>query len=183
MKRLLLLFALLALLALPALADDSKGDSDKEIDNEAITFARAVFPIYLDSNGQHVRHGGCVEGARLTHFAISFTPPGKTPDAYLIRWSARKNGTWRATDKPNAEKAGNLTIKHSDIFDIFGSILIDIGYRYDGRGKNLKVPAGQALNIKMRPIYGKSKGPKLEFAINDAAWINRAFGDQTAACA
>lgn len=183
MKHLLLLFALFIMLPAAALADDSKGDGDQVVDNEALTAASAIFPLYYDANGGNVRHGGCVEGAHLRHVYITFTPPSKTPDAYLIRWTGRRNGTFRATDKPNAERAGNLTIKHSDIYDVFSSIMIDVGFIYGGRGKSLKVAAGQAIKIKVRAIYGKSKGPKSQFVINDAAWIDSAFGDQSEACA
>ena len=174
MKRVLLLFMLFTLLPAAALADDSKGDGDKVIDNEALANVRAVVQNYVSHLGRPVDHGSCLIQKDLKNFSVAFDLPSKTPDAYLVRWTARRNGTFRAVDKPNTKRAGNLIIKHSEIARSGGSGAIDTGA--------IDVPAGQRIKVKIRAIYGKSKGPKSQFSFNTVAWIRANWGDQDAAC-
>ncbi len=176
MKRLLLLFALFIMLPAAALADDSKGDGDKVIDNEALANARAVVQNYVSHLGRPYHYGQCLLHlqADLKNFSVAFDLPGKTPDAYMVRWTGRRNGTYRAMDKPNTKRTGNLIIKHSDIAQSGGSGTIALD--------PMHVPAGQAIKVKMRAIYGKSKGPKSQFVFNTVAWIRANWGDQDAAC-
>ncbi len=176
MKRLLLLVTLFTLLAAPALADDSKGDGDKVIDNEALANVRAVVQNYVSHLGRPYEYGQCLLHlqADLKNFSVAFDLPGKSPDAYLVRWTARRNGTFRGVDKPNTKRAGNLIIKHSEIGQSNGRGAIDTGA--------IDVPAGQRIKVKIRAIYGKSKGPKSQFSFNTVAWIRANWGDQDAAC-
>lgn len=174
MKRLFLLFALFIMLPAAALADDSKGDGDKVIDNEALANVRAVVQNYVSHLGRPIDHGSCLIQMDLKNFSVAFDLPSKTPDAYLVRWTARRNGSFRAVDKPNTKRAGNLTIKHSEIAQSGGGGSIDAGA--------IHVPAGQRIKVKIRAIYGKSKGPKSQFSFNTDAWIHVNWGDQDAAC-
>ena len=176
MKRLLLLFALFIMLPAAAFADDSKGDGDKVIDNEALANVRAVVQNYVSHLGRPYEYGQCLLHlqADLKNFSVSFDVPGKTPDAYLVRWTGRRNGSFRAIDKRNTKRAGNLIIKHSEIQQDGGSGTI--------AASAIHVPAGQAIKVKMRAIYGKSKGPKAQFEFNTVAWIRANWGDQDAAC-
>lgn len=165
MKRLLPLFALLALLAAPALADD-----------DAVSDLLVFAGLTANTAGQLADDGDCLDGYYLLHFALIFTPPANTPDTYLIRWTARENRTWRATDKTNAARAGNLTIKHTDTDAVAGSHIVSAGAR-------MFVPVGQDLLVQIRPFYGERKGTRSRVTINTPALVDKAYGDQDINCA
>jgi hypothetical protein len=189
MKRLLLLIALFTLLALPALADDSNSDDGKTTDGEVISLGGAS-GSYEYADGTLRDTSRCM---RPEHFldaiSVFFRTPTKVPEAYLIRWTARNNGTWRAKDKPNTAKAGNWLIKHTHLGHEEGFTFVGFGqaglrhphthvYRLvNGEfvrmvaapavpGVDMRIPVNQPVKVLIRPMYGERKGPKLEFTFN-----------------
>jgi hypothetical protein len=99
-----------------------------------------------------------------------------TPDTYLVRWTARENGTWRSLDKTNTARAGNLTVNHADADAVGDSIILPAG-------ANLHVPAGQTILVQIRPFYGERKGAKSRSTINSTEYIARFYEPQLLACA
>ena len=165
MKRLTLLFAILTIFAAPAFADD-----------EAVSDLLVFTSDLRNADGDAAQLTDCLTGYFLENLVLVFTPPANTPDSYLVRWTARKNRTWRATDKPNTAHAGNLTLSHANADAIADSIILPAG-------ASLKVPAGQSILVQIRPFYGERKGSKSRATINSADWIDDQYGDQEAACA
>lgn len=165
MKRLVLLLALLAAFAAPALANDRAA-------TDFLVFAG----ITANDAGQIAQDGDCLNGYYVLSFALVFTPPANTPDTYLIRWTARENRTWRATDKTNAARAGNLTIKHTDTDAVAGSRIVSAGAR-------MQVPVGQSILVQIRPFYGARKGERSRAIINTPALVDKAYGSQAVNCA
>lgn len=165
MKRLLLLLPLLATLAAPALTDDA-----------AVTDLLVFSGITANDAGKIASDGDCLNGYSVLSFALIFTPPANTPDTYLIRWSARQNRTWRATDKDNTARAGNLTIKHADTDPVAGSRIVSAGSR-------MQVPVGQSILVQIRPFYGARKGTRSRAVINTPALVDKAYGSQAVNCA
>ncbi len=180
MKRLSLLFALLTLLVGPAAANKPA---------KTITGFWAYAPPnfytrhatgfdYLDQNG-----ASCVaDGAYLRSFDIRFRQPEKQPETYLIRWTGRKNGTFRSMEKSNGKLSGHMRIKHRHT-NWWGSErnrIAGVGHPF---GPQLAVPAGQPIKVKIRALYADgSKGPYHKIVINTQADIDSEFLDQDTYC-
>ncbi len=178
MKRLTLLFSLyvlLALLAAPAHANDNR-----------IRQFTVWDPYYVDANNQPLDDGACASGIVLNHVRVSFRPPNNRPDQYYLRWTARPNGRWRSFDKDASALAHSRKISASawSTHDLPNAHLgTSIGYRNDGGWdafyNHMKLPAGQAMKIMMRPVWlnddgtVKRAGPKKRVTINTAAWIQQ----------
>ena len=180
MKRLLLLFALFALLGAPALAQlDEPVDQDSETITNLDANTAVIYTHGKWRKNPSIVISGCFKnrGYVLQSFNLQFMPPASTPDSYFIRWSARKDGKWQPKTKSNSKRAGNLTLRADWLINVnsagWHTSTDDTAEGYvtiNSSMHKLAAPVGDSMKIQIRPVYGDRMGPKARININTYDW-------------
>ncbi len=170
MKRLLLLFTLLALLAAPALANGNSPLPPTIIDLKAEEYRDADGDIIVNFSNDDpatCRDGEWPDDAYLTGIYMLSRAPSDAvgelePEAFLVRWTARGNGHWRRLDRPDRKLAGNHYLRKSDypwwgemgeLYDPLNVILPDTFGRGLSKGSKMRIPIDQPVRVKILPVY------------------------------
>jgi hypothetical protein len=110
-----------------------------------------------------------MDGWILNKMWFGLTFPKRVPTSFLVRFTGRRDGSWRRQDRPNTKRTGShrITVVEGNT----PAVMVDLNFDYKpGRAKKLSIPVGQPTKVHIRAIYDDKKGPWFKTVMNDREW-------------